>query len=328
MGRSQAVSGCLLALLAIPARGVIHAPPDTLEGMCRDTRFIRTLTVAKAEKGGVVLDPGETLRKGRETGVESFRLAIPPTASGAEAIRKKLKEGAAVVLFSNENKGKGLVGFGYACVDEAWFSVDYNVEGKFWLLIRAEPTLSATYHGSAKDLTGLVKDILAGKKPKVPTKAAKEPDHRLRALLVDEAMRRNRFDYPKKPLPTAWGKPEKGVQAGLRLNPATGYLEVVVRNVGRDPVVFSHLQLAFTGKEADGAVPLASKAVAPKELRPFVLVSPGDAYSVARIKPDSLSLREGENRVGAEGFAVKLDDKREVVLATGWLDVAGPEKKP
>ncbi|MBY0229218.1 MAG: hypothetical protein K2W96_08080 [Gemmataceae bacterium] len=326
---SAAKPACLLILFATsPAWGVIHAPPATLKEMCDGVGWIRVLKAVPA-KGGVLLEPVETIRKGRETGVESFRLAIPATASGAEAIRKKLGAGAPVVLFSNENKGKGLVGFGYACVDEAWFSVDYNAEGKFWLFLRAEPGLSETYHGPAKDLPALVKDALAGKKPKVPTRAAKEPDHRLRALRVDEAMRRNRYDYPTKPLPTAWGKPAEGVQAGLRLNPANGLLEVVVRNVGREAVVFTHLQLAFSGKEADGTLALKSKAVAPEDQRLVVLVSPGDAYVLARIKPASLGLRPGENRVGAEAFALKLDDKREAALATGWLDVAGPApKKP
>src|SRR6201999_2253121 len=65
-------------------------------------------------------------------------------------------------------------------------------------------------------------------------------------------------DDPKAPIPTAWGKPVKGLQAGIRVNPngraGAMDLDVVVRNVGKEAIEFDHLQLAFGGENSEGTV--------------------------------------------------------------------------
>ena len=53
--------------------------------------------------------------------------------------------------------------------------MDYNAKGDYWLLIRVDPELSATYHGTAVKLREVAKDILAGKDVKVPVKESMKP---------------------------------------------------------------------------------------------------------------------------------------------------------
>ena len=81
----------------------------------------------------------------------------------------------------------------YVFIDDYCFSSDYNREGKFWLLIRGEPGMSACYHGSAEKLKGLVKDVLAGKEVKVPTKepATKENAEKRRDE-INDVLKKNR----------------------------------------------------------------------------------------------------------------------------------------
>lgn len=147
-------------------------------------------------------------------------------------------------------------------------------------------------------------------------------------------------DDPKAPIPTAWGKPVKGLQAGIRVHPNghTGAVEVdvVVRNVGNGVIEFDHLQLGFGGENSEGTVTATGVEVygsfTPKGTRFRAKLAPGGSHRIARVplsRPGesagivipSPKIHFGENRVGAEGVVVRLAGGKEVELATGYLDV-------
>ena len=148
-------------------------------------------------------------------------------------------------------------------------------------------------------------------------------------------------DAPQAPIPTAWGKPVNGLQAGIRVNPkeripsAVVVLEVVVRNVSKEVIEFDHLQLGFGGEHSEGTVTAKGVEVygsfTPKGTRFKAKLAPGESHTIARVplvRPGETAgiiptakVRLGENRVGAEGVVVRLAGEKEVELATGYLDV-------
>ena len=149
---------------------------------------------------------------------------------------------------------------------------------------------------------------------------------------------------PKAPIPTAWGKPVKGLQAGIRVDPngRTGVLDVVVRTVGKEVIEFDHLQLGFGGENSEGTMTAKGVEVygsfTPKGSRFKAKLAPGESHTIAHVplcRPGEGSVilptpkvRLGENRVGAEGVVVRLAGEKEVELATGYLDVQiTPPKK-
>jgi hypothetical protein len=150
-------------------------------------------------------------------------------------------------------------------------------------------------------------------------------------------------DDPKTPIPTAWGKPVNGLQAGIRVNPNRHIgvldLEVVVRNVGKEVIEFDHLSLVLAGENSEGTV--TAKCVefygsyCPKGTRFSAKLAPGESHRLteAPIFRDGdgswgMKVRLGENRIGAEGVLVRLARAKEVELATGYLDVQiTPPKK-
>ena len=155
-------------------------------------------------------------------------------------------------------------------------------------------------------------------------------------------------DDPLARIPTAWGKPVKGLQAGIRANPyehvllAVTVLEVVVRNVGNETITYDHLQLAFGGENSEGTVTAKGVEVfggfAPKVTRFETKVVPGEVKPLARLpifrpeeRPDSIGLnpkvRLGKNQVGAEGVVLRLANGKEIELATGYLDIDVPAPK-
>jgi hypothetical protein len=182
---------------ASTALGYIHVPPTDLKGVCKMAPWIRVLTVKdrNEEKGGVTFEVTETLRDNKrwKSGVTSFRLIVPPDASGGKTVLRQLKVGRTVVLFSNEGEGEKPSAFGYACFGDGWYSVHYSALSKSWLVLRNEPDLSTCYHGDVKELPGYVKSILDGKEVKVPTMIPKEKvDHFERAYQIDAAMKKVR----------------------------------------------------------------------------------------------------------------------------------------
>jgi hypothetical protein len=150
----------------------------TLAKMCKDSHHIRVLKVTKVdkEKGVIVLEPGDAL-KGEKSQVTAFRQAVGAHTPGCKAVLDWAAEGKAAVLFYIESPPAGTTkALAYVFTDAGCHSVSYDAGGRYWAVIRAEPGMTACYHGPADRLVGLVKDILAGKEVTVPTKepAAKE----------------------------------------------------------------------------------------------------------------------------------------------------------
>jgi hypothetical protein len=182
-------------LLTQVALGYIHFPPMTLPKMCKHSTLIRVLSVKKfdREKGVVIFEVAETL-KGKNPSIKSFKHALRPEVKGVKPVLDWLGDDKRAVMFTIEAPG-GLA-CGYVFIDDYCYSVDYNRPGAYWMLLRAEPDLLACYHGSAKRLHELAKDILAGKEVKVPVKEPKSPvtekEKEKRRTEVTDGLNKNR----------------------------------------------------------------------------------------------------------------------------------------
>jgi hypothetical protein len=128
---------------------------------------------------------------------------------------------------------------------------------------------------------------------------------------------------------TAWGKPTKGLQAGLRcpkgqqmVRPGEGSeLEVVVRNVGDEPIAFAYLPPSrYLGTAEKGTVTVSPIHVG-QGLTTTVLIHPGKElvlgrFALGHIRP------AGKYQVGAENVTLPTGrGKDEWVLPTGYLDI-------
>jgi hypothetical protein len=172
-----AVVAVAAAVLASPAAGYIHFPPTTLPKMCQQSSHIRVLKVTKfdTEKGVIVYEAAETLKDEPRVGPtekKSFRHAVRGEPGPIKPILDWAGAGKTAVMFTIEWPGHAC---GYVFLDEFCYSVDYNAKGDFWLLIRVDPELSATYHGTAERLRGVARDLLAGKPVEVPVKPGAKP---------------------------------------------------------------------------------------------------------------------------------------------------------
>jgi hypothetical protein len=185
------VAAVIAAVCVSGAGAYIHFPPMTAQKMCKQSHHIRLLKVTKhdKEKGVIVFEVAETL-KGEKSRITSFQHVLRADAEGVQPVLDWIADGKTAVMFTIEG---GAIACGYVFIDEYCYSVDYNRAGKFWLVIRGEPGLSACYHGSTEELRKAVKDILAGKDVKVPTKdpAAKE-DREKRNKQVNDVLKKNR----------------------------------------------------------------------------------------------------------------------------------------
>jgi hypothetical protein len=191
------VAGLLLvvALAAPVARAYIHFPPMTLPRMCKQSHHIRLLKIKKydKEKGVILFELAEPL-KGEKSQITSFRHVIRADAEGAKPVLDWAGDGKPAVMFSIEsNPGGPVRALGYVFIDKYCYSVDYNSGGKYWLVIRGEPGLSACYHGSVEQLRGMVKDILDGKEVKVPVKVPDtKQDRDKRNKEINDVLHKNR----------------------------------------------------------------------------------------------------------------------------------------
>lgn len=177
---------------AVLAPGYIHFTPPDLPEFCRYSHQVRVLEVAKfdAEAGVIVFTVTDTL-KGTKGDGQTVRHAIDPKGKGVKPIFDWVKKGNTAVMLTDEGVATNPVG--YAVIDGLWYSLDYNVAGKHWTFLRAEPQLSAVYHGDAAKLVPLLKDVIGGKKVDVPTKKPDAvPDRMDRAKEVDDGMKANR----------------------------------------------------------------------------------------------------------------------------------------
>ena len=115
-------------------------------------------------------------------------------------------------MFSIEGKDReSRRAIAYVFIDDDCFSADYNPEGKFWLLLRGEPGMSACYFGPTGPLREAVKETLAGKDVKVPMKEPATPvDRDQRNGEINEALKKNREPSREEAKPTAPGAATEG----------------------------------------------------------------------------------------------------------------------
>jgi len=163
-----------MALVTRSARGYIHFPPPNLQQLCKKSSHIRVLAVKKhdADRGVLIYEVAETLKKGKSTKELSFKHAIPKDAAGVKPVLDWVADGKKAVMFTIES---GAFAFGFVFIDKFCYSVDYNRRGDFWLLIRADPEMAATFHGTVETLEKVTRDILDGKQVKVPVDESMKP---------------------------------------------------------------------------------------------------------------------------------------------------------
>ena len=188
----------ILAVMGPTAAGYIHFPPMTLQKMCKDSHQIRLLKITKhdREKGVILFEVMESF-KDRKAQIDSFKHVLRTEAEGVKPILDWVDDGKTAVMFSIETQpGFAALGIGYVFIEKYCYSVDYNRKGKYWFLVRAEPQMSACYHGSVEQLGQLIPDILGGKEVTVPLKQPDSKDDEKRREQVNDALKINRKDSP------------------------------------------------------------------------------------------------------------------------------------
>lgn len=142
--------------------------------MCEQSKAIRVLKVKKhdKEKGVIVFELVEDL-KGKTPPGTVFKHFIGKSDKGTKPIYDWLEDGKQAVMFTIE--GNGPIRCGFVFIDKYCYSVDHNKQENFWLLIRTDPEMAATFHGRVKVLQQVTKDLLAGKDVKVPVDESVKP---------------------------------------------------------------------------------------------------------------------------------------------------------
>jgi hypothetical protein len=189
-------AGAVLVLAAVvrPAGAYIHFPPVTMPRMCQISTAIRVLTVKKhnKEKGVIIYEAAETL-KGKTAAAASFKHAIGKETKETKPIFDWVADGKQAVMFTIEG---GTIACGYVFIDQFCYSVDYNLAGDFWLLIRVDPEMRATYYGTVDTLQKVARDLLAGKEVKVPVDDSAKPvsleERRNRIPALNDIIMKNR----------------------------------------------------------------------------------------------------------------------------------------
>ncbi|MBP3953861.1 hypothetical protein J8F10_00915 [Gemmata sp. G18] len=185
----------IVGVTASVVSGYIHFPPMTLQKMCKDSHYVRALKVIKRDKdkGVIVFEAAESL-KGEKSQIATFKHVMRSDAEGAKSILNWAEDGKTAVMFTIESKPGGPPkALGYVFIDDYCYSVDFNSDGKYWLLIRGEPGMSACYHGSVEKLRGLIRDVLDGKEVKVPVKEpATKEDRDKRNNEINDVLKKNR----------------------------------------------------------------------------------------------------------------------------------------
>jgi hypothetical protein len=165
----------ITAMVAAPVAGYIHFPPITMKKMCEQSRAIRVLTVKKhdKERGIIVFDATETLKGTTPVG-KAFKHVIGKENKGTKPIYDWVADGKQAMMFTIETGPTGIA-CGYVFIDKYCYSVDRNGTGEFWLLIRTDPEMAATFFGPVETLQKVTKDILAGKDVKAPVEEYLKP---------------------------------------------------------------------------------------------------------------------------------------------------------
>ena len=187
----------LVTVIAVtPVGGYIHFPPPTMPKLCEQSRAVRVLTVKKhdKEKGVILFEATETL-KGKTPDGTTFKHVIGKYDKAKKPIFDWMADGKQAMMFTIETGATGIA-CGYVFIDKYCYSVDRNGTGEFWLLIRVDPEMAATFFGTVETLQKITKDVLAGKDVKVPVDESMKPvpneERRKLAPAVNELMIKNR----------------------------------------------------------------------------------------------------------------------------------------
>ena len=206
-------SFAVVVMVAISIQGAsayMEYSPTTMAKLCKSPR-IRLLKVTKfdKEKGVVIFELVENLNsrndKVKSTWAEKipdgddkvrfFRQTIPVADAGGKQTLEWVAKDKTAVMFTLETGGQVISqrACGYVFIDENCYSVVYNMAGDYWAFIRAEPEMSACYFGTVDQLCKIVKDVLAGKEVKVPTKEpSSKTDFKTRSKEIFDALNANR----------------------------------------------------------------------------------------------------------------------------------------
>jgi hypothetical protein len=144
----------------------------------------------------------------------------------------------------------------------------------------------------------------------------------------------------RRKMDAAWGTAVGGLQAGIRLAPGSAAtFDIVIRNVGKEPVTISHLNLGFGGENVSGTVTAkpveltstfippgkrSSAKLAPNESRFLGSLSTLAPGATPEKNRPAAALQRGVNRLGAEAISIRLDSGKDLELATGHLDLTWP----
>jgi hypothetical protein len=184
----------VMAIVASPSLGYIHFPPTTMQKMCKHSTNIRVLAVKKhnKEKGVIVYEVIEEL-KGKGAKGMSFKQAIRSGVDGVKPILDWVGDGKRAVMFTIEG---GEIACGYVFIDRFCYSVDYNKKEDFWLLVRIDPEMAASFHGPVETLEKVTRDLLQGKDVKIPVDESVRPvpleERQKRAGALQEILTKNR----------------------------------------------------------------------------------------------------------------------------------------
>jgi hypothetical protein len=192
------------------ASAYMEYPPTTMAKLCKSPR-IRLLKVTKFDKAkGVILfelvenlnSPTDKVKSvlaenipGPDDKVKSFRHAIPAESDEGKPILEWVAKDKTAVMFTLESGGQAISAraCGYVFIDENCYSVVYNKAGDYWAFIRAEPEMSTCFFGKVDQLPKIVRDVLAGKDVKVPTKEPhSKADFKKRSKEVFDALNANK----------------------------------------------------------------------------------------------------------------------------------------
>src|SRR5262245_149035 len=130
-------SAMVMMVVASSAAGYIHFPPTTMPKMCKQSTYIRVLSIKKydAAKGVILYELAETL-KGTSRKRTTFKHVIGKQTKETQPIFDWVADGKQAVMFTIEG---GAILCGYVFIDNFCYSVDHNRREDYWLLIRVDP---------------------------------------------------------------------------------------------------------------------------------------------------------------------------------------------
>lgn len=183
--RALLTVGSLLAVRVGPAAGYVSVTPPTLGALCNDSVNIYVLRVEKASREkGVILFTCVAQLKGKPDPTAARHVIPAALAVGGEKqttaadvdgpklILDWATEGKMAVFFTvtrgDDDPGGDVKGVGHAYIDNFWYTLSYNRDGRCWVAFKSERSLLTRYCGPADKLGDAVARILRGEEIVVP----------------------------------------------------------------------------------------------------------------------------------------------------------------